>query len=138
VAAAVMEFTSKKKALLVLCFMLSCVLLPRSSSAAPLSSKQQPPYQSSSMLLQLRSSSSLAIYLCHASSLAAALFCFAGSLSLRNRQQPTNNPALEVPAQQVGRARSIAFSFCSLVDFIITHHKLPAQARAFSVSAGES
>ena len=127
-----MEFTSKKKALLVLCFMLSCVLLPRSSSAAPLSSKQQPPYQSSSMLLQLRSSSSLAIYLCHASSLAAALFCFAGSLSLRNRQLPSD-PALEVPAQ-VGRA----LWFCSLVDFIITHHKLPAQARAFSVSAGES
>ncbi|CAD6236256.1 unnamed protein product [Miscanthus lutarioriparius] len=32
-----MEFTSKKKALIVLCFMLSCLLLPRASSAAPLS-----------------------------------------------------------------------------------------------------
>lgn len=49
VAAAVMEFTSKKKALLVLCcFMLSCLLLPRASSAAPLSrslslrNRQQP------------------------------------------------------------------------------------------------
>ncbi|EES03794.1 hypothetical protein BDA96_03G360300 [Sorghum bicolor] len=57
-----MEFTSKQKAVLLLCFfMLSCLLLlPRASSAAPLSR----------------------------------------SLSLTNRQLPTKNPALEVPAQQ--------------------------------------
>lgn len=56
-----MEFTSKKKALLVLCFMLSCLLLPRASSAAPLSR----------------------------------------SLSLmRNSQRPSDDAALEVPAQQ--------------------------------------
>lgn len=103
-AAAAMEFTSKKKALLVLCFMLSCLLLPRASSAAPLSSKQLAtvPVVVHASSVQFFS----VVYLPHASSLAAAvLFCFAGSLSLTNRQQPTNNPALEVPAE-VGRARS--------------------------------
>ena len=106
-ATVVMEFTSKQKAVLLLCFfMLSCLLLlPRASSAAPLSSKHPPDVFFFFFFRCLSISCFLTI--------CCLCFAFAGSLSLTNRQLPTKNPALEVPAQQVGRACSIAISFCS-------------------------